>query len=375
MEQIRFLAPIDGDCMNTRDGAVRDGVLYVRVTAEAPDAESLTLNGVSAERDGSRFTAEVPLDGWRNKVIAAAPDGRKSMMTLFRLKDPEMKFRLSSDDNILFLADLNANKDVYTSIFDNPYLAVYKKAHDLYGVKVHLNLFYAYDEKAAKFSCKRDYFDLSMMTDRYRDEFTANSDWLRLAFHAASEFPDKPYKDAGFDQVLRDAKAVNREIIRFAGPACLGDTTTVHWGELNREGCRAMRALGYRSLTGYFEMKDGEPLVAYYADEDLISHVGARDFWYDSAEDMFFGRIDLVLNIHPVETNLKKLREITADPYRGGFVSIMIHEQYFYEDYIGHLPDFEQRVLTACEYLSGCGYKGAHITETVAEPRVRSYPN
>ena len=56
------------------------------------------------------------------------------------LKDNFVKrFRISSDDNILFLKDLSEGD--YKSIFDHPYLAVYKKAHDLFGAKVHLNLF------------------------------------------------------------------------------------------------------------------------------------------------------------------------------------------------------------------------------------------
>ena len=40
------------------------------------------------------------------------------------------RFRISSDDNILFLQDINKNKDTYSSIFENPYLAMYKMAHD-----------------------------------------------------------------------------------------------------------------------------------------------------------------------------------------------------------------------------------------------------
>ena len=62
------------------------------------------------------------------------------------------------------------------------------------------------------------------------------------------------------------------------------------------------------------------------------------------------------------------VKEVVADPHRGGFVSIMIHEQYFYSDYCGYLPDFEERVLAPCRYLHEHGYVGSHITEALREP-------
>ena len=43
-----------------------------------------------------------------------------------------------------------------------------------------------------------------MMTDRFKEEFKANSDWLKLAFHANSELPDKPF-------ILNVYRCVHRE--------------------------------------------------------------------------------------------------------------------------------------------------------------------
>ncbi|MBQ8310565.1 MAG: hypothetical protein IJX80_06105 [Clostridia bacterium] len=40
----------------------------------------------------------------------------------------------------------------------------------------------------------RPYFNLSMRTDKFKEEFHANADWLKLSFHAKSEFPPKPYQ-------------------------------------------------------------------------------------------------------------------------------------------------------------------------------------
>ena len=223
------------------------------------------------------------------------------------------------------------------------------------------------------YSTPRAYFNLSMMTDRYREEFRANSDWLKLAFHSKAENPPAPYKNASPETIAEDFRKVCREIVRFAGAECLTDSTTVHFGEANRPCVRALRALGIRSLTGYFEHdKNGAPLVAYYAPDKLIDHIGARDFFYDQSEDIIFGRIDLVLNLKTYDWVMENMESIVNDPHRSGFVSIMIHEQYFYPDYRAHRPDFEKRVLDSCRFLYERGYIGAHIDSVTREPHLKS---
>jgi len=277
------------------------------------------------------------------------------------------KYRLSSDDNIIFLADINEHKDVYKSVFENPYLAMYKKAHDLYGAKVHLNLFYEFnDESASHFTGKREYFDLSMMTDKFKDEFIANSDWLKFSFHAKANDPDMPYKNTTYEELSRDIERSHKEIIRFAGKETLSNVLTLHWGESNIAGVRALRHAGYEGITGYFEVKpNGDPLVAYYYPADFVKHVGARDFWKDTDEDIMYGRIDNVLNTIKLEQVVPTLEGIYAEPKRAGFISIMIHEQYFHSDYKAYIPEFEDIVLTACKWLYEHDYKGAFMSETM----------
>ena len=366
MEQLKFIFPWDGDFLNKYDGKWQEGALWVFVGVN----KYAKINGIEtiySEEKGC-YIANIPLYGYRNAVVASN-ENEEVKITLFALKDNFMKrFRISSDDNILFLKELSEGD--YKSIFDHPYLAVYKKAHDVYGAKVHLNLFYAFDDKAQSFFAKRKgYFDLPMMTDRYKKEFIENSNWLKLAFHAKSEYPDRPYKYASGEKIREDYNLVCSEICRFAGSECITNSTTIHWGEANREVVRTLRSMGLRSLTGYFEKDDkGEPLVSYYADIPTVEHVGSRDFWMDTKEDITFGRIDRVLNIGTLNEVLKAVDEISEDRHRGGFVSIMIHEQYFYDDYAGYLSDFERRVLDSCEILNKKGYKASFISEVVNEP-------
>ncbi len=65
------------------------------------------------------------------------------------------------------------------------------------------------------------------------------------------------------------------------------------------------------------------------------------------------------------ERVMEDIQAIMAHPHRGGFVSIMIHEQYFYEDYSHHLPDFEARVLEPAKLLFENGYRGSFVKDVI----------
>ena len=366
---LRFVFPIDGDCLNERDGSVQNGVLTATVRIAAPIGHPITVNGTSAlEKDGA-YVADVVLSEGKNTLTAIdATDGTEETVSAFFLPRSVGKFRISSDDNILFLANITAHKDEYTSIFDDPYLAVYKKAHDLYGAKVHLNLFYAFDREAASyFNGNLPDFDLSMVTDAFKDEWRANADWLKLAFHSRAEWPAAPYKYSDAATVTADFEAVRREIYRFAGEESFSnDVTTVHFGATSDEALLALRELGIKGLAGYFKLnKAGSPSVSYHAPVPLTLHIGERDFWHDTELDITFGRIDLVLNEMPLEKTISELEQILASPTRSGFVSLMIHEQYFYKSYKNHLPDFEARVLEPAKRLFELGYTGAFFKEII----------
>ncbi len=362
---MRFIFPQDGDCINKNDGTLTADGIIIEARVSAPADADIFIGGKKAQFSDGVWSAKVMISEYRSTLEAEdRANGEVCGIILHKFADSVGKFRLSSDDNILFLQDITANKDKYTSIFDNPYLALYKKAHDNFGAKVHLNLFYEYIPDPKHFSSPREYFNLPMMTDKFKSEFRANSDWLKLAFHANSEFPDKPYKFATAEKITEDYEKVIREIIRFAGESSISNTTTVHWGEANRETVGALHSLGLRSLTGYFRRTaSGDPLVSYYFEDESLDHIGSRDFWYDREIDMIFAQIDLVLNEKTYDDVMEALQKIADDPQRGGFISLMIHEQYFHPDYRRYLPDFEARVLDACAFLAERGYVGTHISE------------
>jgi hypothetical protein len=78
--------------------------------------------------------------------------------------------------------------------------------------------------------------------------------------------------------------------------------------------------------------------------------------------------------LEEVEEVMEEVRTAAEDPHRGGFVSLMIHEQYFYPDYINYLSDFEDRVLKPCQLLHAKGYTGSHISDITEQRSLADYP-
>lgn len=369
---MRFVSPIDGDCMNIHDGEMKNGYLTIPVKVCAPVGADIAINEKKAEFDGTYYVSEVPLKTYRTTIIADnRTDGTQTTIAVYKLEDCIGKFRISVDDNILFLADLTRNQDRYTSLFDNPFLKAYKKAHDLYGTKVHINLYYEYmdaEEDRATFSAERPYFNLTMMTDKYKQEWKENADWLKLSFHARSNYPDKPYENTDYARIDEDITLVHREILRFAGPDSLSPVTTLHWGASNETGVRVLRSHGYKGLNGYFTLSaNGEKSVSYCYPIPLVKHIDTRDFWVDNVENVVCSKTDMVLNCYKLEEIEPKLEEICADPHKAGFVELLIHEQYFYEDYTAYIPEYEEILLTASRFLTERGYQGALMHEVMFE--------
>ena len=165
-------------------------------------------------------------------IVTDSATNYKQSITIYWLKNISDRYRLSLDDNIWFLKDINTNAGKYKSIFENPYLKFLRQVHETYGTKIHLNLYY-----------QTDGFNLSQMTTKFRNEWKENAGWLRLSFHALQNDPDMPYINAGYDEVKKDCSLVHEQIKRFAGEELMGPVTTLHWGEGTRQGLQGIDRL------------------------------------------------------------------------------------------------------------------------------------
>jgi hypothetical protein len=264
-------------------------------------------------------------------------------------------YRLSLDDNIWVLRDLAKDPDRYPSVFDHPYLAMYRDIHREHGTKVHMNIYY---------ECPG--FDLTQMPDRWKDEWRANAHWLRLSFHARANDPEKPYEFSGYDEMYRDCTLVQREILRFAGPEVLVPVTTLHYCEATTDGIRALYDCGIRALLGDFALdEEGNPAICYSFDRERWAAVRRDVFFRDEQTGMIFFPCDIVLNCFtPEQIGPELTRMARLYPDRD-FIDILIHEQYFYPDYVNYLPDYRQRVEAGICWCEENGYRPAFVTDMI----------
>lgn len=370
----RFLFPLDGDVMvGPADGTVRAGGLQITARLQAPAGAAVRINGVPARWAGpGLLEAEVLLEGWYNRLEAVdQATGASQTVTVYVFWRAWKGYRFTVDDFIRSFQNIHAHRDTYRSIFEDPYLGVFEEAHRRYGSKVHINAFYATDDGA---------FNLSMMTDRFRPEFEANAHWLTFSFHALREHPDLPYAGAAYTAVRDDCLRTAAQLRRVVGSAALEDTTTLHWGAATLAGARALRAMGYRALCGYFTFCRGEPyyigcyapgqtIVSYYLTDEQVANLEHRCFWVDTREDIVFARLHLILNAGdlPAERVGPALDELSRRPGESGFIQMVIHEQHFYPDYVAYEPDYRERIMAMARWMEEHGYRPVSLSDILDE--------
>jgi hypothetical protein len=253
-------------------------------------------------------------------------------------------FCFTIDDNIRFLKEIAGKRP--GSMFDHPYLAMLKRLHQKFDLKVQMNMFY-----------RMDGFELSQMCDDYRKEWKENSDWLKMSFHSDVENV-LPYKDSGYDEVFSHCKAVNDEIFRFSCEESLAKTTTVNYCQTTHEGVKALWDNDLRGLLGLFGNEEN-PGTSYSLDK--INANDCRNGKTVLLDGMSYASIDMVINgfaLSEIVSELTKL--LSRDSLR-----VMIHEQYFYEDYRFYQPDFEEKLITVFQFLCDNGYKSCFFEELI----------
>ena len=253
-------------------------------------------------------------------------------------------FCFTVDDNIRFLKEITEN--AYRSIFEHPYLAMYKRLHERFDLKVQLNLFYRTDD-----------FDLSQMSSAYRSEWEGNADWLKLSFHSDFE-KVKPYEFSSYDEVYGDCQKVNEQILRFSSPATLAKTTTIHFCLATADGLRALadhRVLGLLGLFG----DDENPRTSYGLKRGEAT--GIRHGEIVKSGSISFASIDIVLNCFSKEQILTQLENLLDR----NEIRVMIHEQYYYPDYAWYQPDFEEKLAATFSFLTAHEYKSCYFEDSI----------
>lgn len=366
--EFKITSPVDGAILGSRDGRLTGEGLEILVEGECPAGlhGQLLVNGINAQRSGSLFRARVLLENPDNEICARTQDGCVSTpkIRVRWRRDTHPVFRLAIDDNIFFLRDLAQKRP--SDIFESFYLKGLREIHRRTGMKVVLNLFFTTPEED---------FKLSNFPETYRGQFDENADWLKLAFHAWKEFPDRPYQSyEGAGRLGRDYDAVASEIIRFAGERAYSPTTVTHWAMVHPDFWQELRRRGTRLLSGYFVPNTGSNYqggdetvnadlegygydVNYCMDEERSAWLSRHELLKDYNSGIVFSKVDLCCNLTPVSKIIPVLTAARDNPATSEVMDVLTHEQYFWPFYKHYLPDHFERCMTAMAFCSENGYR------------------
>ena len=371
---IKIHDPFCGAVLNHRLGRKVKGGLEIPVWGTAPVGEPVKVNGATARRLGERFTAEVVLRDSETDIVAVSRGvtGRtEHQIRVVWDRHSIPRYRFSIDDNIFFLRDIAAKK--YKSLFGNFYLDGLRKLHRKYGAKFVLNLFYVTQEND---------FNLSQFPAGYKGEWADCASWLKLAFHAYTEYPDRPYQNCPPEKLAKDFDLVAGEILRFAGPAAYSPPTVIHWGMvhptswpvLTRRGVKVLTCLiapnsgsSYTTEGETFNVDEsGTPFgydVNYGLDNVRSEYISRHDALKDFASGIVFSRSDLTANNVPLKQVEAALEPLTRDPQNAEIMDLFTHEQYFWPSYAHYRPDHFQRLDAALRFCTQHGYKPVFFHE------------
>ncbi|MBQ8334037.1 MAG: hypothetical protein IJX93_09730 [Clostridia bacterium] len=367
--KIRFLFPIDGDVLTPDDGELITEPLYgerlwipvrllvsgvvgskdIDVTVNERKAERV-LNPGRDEIDtacDAVYTVKVPLDGIRTTLDARA-FGADAVIRVWRFREAYRKYRLAIDDIVWSMMELTERADEISSIFEVPFFGLFRDLHGEYGTKVHMNIYYT-DETGR--------FTLEQVPDKFKEEFIANSEWLKFTFHARANLPNHIYQHAPYSELLHDYHQVTNEILRFAGPEVNTDVNGLHFAETTLEGARALRSVGIRCLVGYYTTENGCPSIAYYLNREQNAHCCGRDFWVDNAEDIIFSKDKMVIDQFRLDEIRPRLDYLKNEcPHEAGTMNFVTHEQYFYPKFRYYQEDYRKKIFTAVGWAAENGY-------------------
>jgi len=351
---VKISDPFCGAVLNHRHGKQTSDGLTVRVTGEAPPGDRVTVNGTPATRDAGRFAAEVTLRDKETDLVAVAEGSAGRHEDRVRVvwdRYSEPRYRFSIDDNSFFLRDVAQKK--YASLFDCFYLKLLRDLNRKYGAKFTVNIYYT----------TGDDFKLPEFPDRYKGEWRDNSGWMKLAFHAYANEPDRPYQDAPPEKLIADLDLVAHEIRRFAGEEAYAPPTVIHWGMTRHTAFKPLFDRGVRVLSGYFRKGKAGYDVNYRWDDVRSEYLSRHDAWKDFESGLVFSRVDIVCNSVPVDKIVPTLAPQIEDPNMAEIMDLFTHEQYFWPFYRNYIPDHGQRLDTAIRWVTEHGFKPVFFHE------------
>ena len=341
------------------------GIAIDLIAAGETDWENVTFNDVPATRNGRLYTARVTLKEKVNTVELKAkhPSLGEYSQKIRLLWDKESfkRYNFFIDDNIFFLTEIASERP--KSLFDHFYLKFLREMHTKYGTLFTLNLFAENNHTP---------FHIRDFPDSYKREFEENSHWLKLSFHAYSEFPDRPYQNVPGSKLGEDYDYLKKEICRFAGEKSFIPPTALHWSMARPDGISALRKRGVKALSAQFykpKSNQGEVGmekelfdIGYFCSPEDCRYLGENVLLHDFEADMTYFRSTVICNYYTPE-EIRDIVEKAALEDKNGILALETHEQYSFPSYFNYIPDHFARIESAIKTAVSLGYQSSFFAE------------
>ena len=354
-----IIYPRNGAVLNHNHGTETADALEIEVRGIGGIGGIVRVNGVLADFDGTGFSATIPLKSQFNRITAELEDNNGRHVREIQVvwdKASFKRYNFFIDDHSFVFTEIARQRPAH--LLDHFYLKFLHSMNERYGTIFTLNCFYRNDHD-------KEHFTLSQFPDCYKSEWEDNSDWLKLAFHAYSEFPDRTYQNATAETVGKDYDLVFGELVRIAGEKSVVPFVALHWGMLRPEAIKALTDRGVRALEGQFinprtGISDDGSMdyvcdVGYFVNLDDARYIEKQGILYDFRHNVAYFKGDCTANLW----TCGQIRDKIALAIRSkkDFISMASHEQYSFPGYFNYLPDHFQRIETAIRLATENGYK------------------
>lgn len=114
--------------------------------------------------------------------------------------------------------------------------------HDQFGLKITCYVFY-----------EKDGFSLNQCSDKYKNEFVANSSWLKFAFHSLN---GSTIYNGTKNTLVEDYKMTTDELIRIVGPETIDPVIRLASFQGDNDSIRILSELEGVPITGLLTADD-----------------------------------------------------------------------------------------------------------------------
>lgn len=206
---------------------------------------------------------------------------------LYSQPDQAKIMHISFDDAIGIFQNITDSADVYTSIFDNPFLSELKRLHDSCEAKFSMYCF-----------IKAGDWKLENTTTKFADEFTENSNWLKFSLHQG--LTTENFANADRETAIADYTYFLTNMKNIVGndSASIDLTPRLHNFAGNEASCLAFKDFGVKGFLGADDNRD-----SYYLTGNKTKALVAGDKHYDCKNNLY---------IFKSETRLEKISDING---------------------------------------------------------------